>query len=155
MDWAAIAPKNPERLFSLSPSLRMIVLVESGAADCAANPLNSTEPPDRLRQSVNHGLAPASAPDNSERLNEPAGPRATSKGTAPMSTKPDEPTCGPPTITLTPPLSADWRAGSPEVPGDMAEAEAIRRKYLSHEASIKSIGSLHYLGVISGSSGLL
>jgi hypothetical protein len=32
----------------------------------------------------------------------------------------------------------------------MAEAEAIHRTYLSHEASIKSIGSLHYVGAILG-----
>ncbi len=32
------------------------------------------------------------------------------------------------------------------VGGDLAQAEAMRRTYLSHEASIKSIGSLHYLG---------
>ena len=31
---------------------------------------------------------------------------------------------------------------------DLAEAEAIRRKYVSHEASVKSIGSLHYLGAL-------
>jgi hypothetical protein len=32
--------------------------------------------------------------------------------------------------------------------GDLTEAEAIRRKYLSHEASVKSIGSLHYLAAV-------
>jgi hypothetical protein len=31
---------------------------------------------------------------------------------------------------------------------DLGEAEAIRRKYLSHEASVKSIGSLHFLSVV-------
>jgi hypothetical protein len=36
----------------------------------------------------------------------------------------------------------------------MAAAEAIRRAYLRHEASIKSIGSLHYLGVFVGVLGL-
>jgi hypothetical protein len=33
-------------------------------------------------------------------------------------------------------------------PSDVAEAEATRRKYLSHEASVQSVGSLHYLGAI-------
>jgi hypothetical protein len=32
------------------------------------------------------------------------------------------------------------------VPGDLGEAESIRRQYLSHEASVKSIGSLEILG---------
>ena len=49
-----------------------------------------------------------------------------------------------------PPQTPIGGAGSAEVPGDMAEAEAVRRKYLSHEASVASIGSLHYLGVIIG-----
>ena len=30
----------------------------------------------------------------------------------------------------------------------LAEQEAIRRKYLNHEASVKSVGSLHILGGI-------
>jgi hypothetical protein len=39
-------------------------------------------------------------------------------------------------------------APSVEMAGDLAEAEAIRRKYLNHETNIRSIGSLHYLGGI-------
>jgi hypothetical protein len=44
--------------------------------------------------------------------------------------------------------------GSADVPSDIAEAEAIRRTYLNHEASVKSIGSVHYLGVALGVMGL-
>jgi len=33
-------------------------------------------------------------------------------------------------------------------PSDLAEAEAIRRTHIGHEASAKSIGSLHYLVVV-------
>jgi hypothetical protein len=32
--------------------------------------------------------------------------------------------------------------------GEQAEVEAIRRTYLSHESSVRSVGSLHYLGAI-------
>ena len=34
--------------------------------------------------------------------------------------------------------------------GDLAEVEAIRRKHLNHEASVRSIGSLHYFGAVVG-----
>lgn len=40
--------------------------------------------------------------------------------------------------------------GEASLAGDHSEAEAIRRRYLSHEASVRSIGSLHYLGAIFG-----
>ncbi|MGE3820841.1 MAG: hypothetical protein AB7I30_15615, partial [Isosphaeraceae bacterium] len=33
-------------------------------------------------------------------------------------------------------------------PGDLAEAVAIRRKHLNHEASIRAVGSLHLLGAL-------
>ena len=32
--------------------------------------------------------------------------------------------------------------------GNLAEAEAMRRRYLNHEASVKSIGSLHYMAAV-------
>lgn len=39
--------------------------------------------------------------------------------------------------------------GAPVTPStELAEMEATRRKYLSHEASVKSVGSLHILGAI-------
>jgi hypothetical protein len=38
--------------------------------------------------------------------------------------------------------------------GDLAAAEAIRRAHLGHEASVKSIGSLHFLGAIFGFLGV-
>jgi hypothetical protein len=53
-----------------------------------------------------------------------------------------------------PPQAPIGGADSADLPSDLAEAEAIRRTYLSHEASVKSIGSLHYLGVIFGVVGL-
>ncbi len=37
---------------------------------------------------------------------------------------------------------------SENLPPEFLEAEAIRRRYINHEASIKSIGSLSYLGAI-------
>ena len=40
--------------------------------------------------------------------------------------------------------------GQPTLTGANADAEVIRRTYLTHEASIKSIGSLSYLGAILG-----
>jgi hypothetical protein len=52
-----------------------------------------------------------------------------------------------------PPQAPIRRVGSAELPSDMVEAEVIRRTYLSHEASVKSIGSLHYLGVALGVMG--
>ena len=39
--------------------------------------------------------------------------------------------------------------------GDLAEAEAIRPAHIGHEASIRSLGSLHYLGAILGVIGLM
>ena len=68
-----------------------------------------------------------------------------------MSTNPDEPTSrSADENPYAPPQATIGGTGSAEMPADMAEAEAIRRKYLSHEASVTSIGSLHYLGVIVG-----
>jgi hypothetical protein len=46
----------------------------------------------------------------------------------------------PPTAPLGPDLVASTDG--------LAEAEAVRRKYLSHEASVKSVGSLHYLSAV-------
>jgi uncharacterized membrane protein (DUF2068 family) len=34
--------------------------------------------------------------------------------------------------------------------GDLAAAEAVRRAHIGHEAAVKSIGSLHYLGAFFG-----
>jgi hypothetical protein len=53
-----------------------------------------------------------------------------------------------------PPQAPIGGAGSAEVPSDLVEAEAIRRTFLSHEASVKSIGSLHDLGAGLGVLGL-
>jgi hypothetical protein len=47
-----------------------------------------------------------------------------------------------------PPKEAIGERGALEEPADLARAEAIRRKYIGHEASVKSIGHLHYLAVI-------
>lgn len=41
-----------------------------------------------------------------------------------------------------------------ELEGDLTEAEAIRTAHLGHEASIRSIGSLHYLGAFFGVLGV-
>jgi hypothetical protein len=38
--------------------------------------------------------------------------------------------------------------------GDLAAAEAIRRAHIGHEAAVKSIGSLHYLGAFFGFLGV-
>lgn len=34
--------------------------------------------------------------------------------------------------------------------GDLTEAEVIRRAHIGHEASVRSLGSLHYLGAVFG-----
>jgi hypothetical protein len=47
-----------------------------------------------------------------------------------------------------PPVAAIGEEPADLITGDDAEAEAIRRAHISHEASIKSLGSLHYLGAI-------
>jgi hypothetical protein len=39
--------------------------------------------------------------------------------------------------------------------GDLAAAEATRRAHIGHEASVKSIGSLHYLGAFFGFLGVV
>src|SRR5690349_18566211 len=44
-----------------------------------------------------------------------------------------------------PPESALADIAPLDIGGDLAEAEAIRRAHLNHEAALKSIGSLHYL----------
>ena len=44
--------------------------------------------------------------------------------------------------------AADFTAAPERAVGELAEAEAIRRKYLGHEASVKSVGSLYYLGAV-------
>lgn len=49
-----------------------------------------------------------------------------------------------------PPESALAGAEPLDVGGDPAEAEATRRAYLGHEASVKSIGSLHYIATFFG-----
>jgi hypothetical protein len=77
------------------------------------------------------------------------------QGNQSMSKNPNEPTSRTADENpYAPPQAPIGGAGQAEVPSDMAEAEAIRRTYLSHEASIKSIGSLHYLGVVLGVLGL-
>ncbi len=54
-----------------------------------------------------------------------------------------------------PPKEAIGEGAMLEGSEDLARAEAIRRRYLNHEASVKSIGHLHYLGVVIGILGLL
>jgi hypothetical protein len=77
------------------------------------------------------------------------------QGNQAMAKNPNEPTSRTADENpYAPPQAPIGGAGPAEVPSDMAEAEAIRRTYLSHEASVKSIGSLHYLGVIFGVLGL-
>jgi hypothetical protein len=72
-----------------------------------------------------------------------------------MSSDPNEPTIHRADDNpYAPPQAPIGGAASADVPSDMAEAESIRRTYLSHEASVKSIGSLHYLGVALGVMGL-
>ena len=51
----------------------------------------------------------------------------------------------PPENPYAPTNTSTWEAGFDPLAGD---DEAIRRKYLSHEASVKSIGSLYILGSI-------
>jgi len=46
--------------------------------------------------------------------------------------------------------AADLTAAPVRPPDEIAEAEAIRRRYLGHEASVKSVGSLYYLGAFFG-----
>jgi hypothetical protein len=77
------------------------------------------------------------------------------QGSQPMSNDPQDPTYrSADDNPYAPPQAPIGEVESAEVSSDMAEAEAIRRTYLSHEASIKSIGSLHYLGVVFGIVGL-
>ncbi len=42
-----------------------------------------------------------------------------------------------------------------ELPGDLTHAEQVRREYLGHEASVKSVGSLYYLGAFFGIIGVV
>jgi hypothetical protein len=53
---------------------------------------------------------------------------------------------GPEINPFAPPKAPVDEAAPPGKPSDLAEAEAIRRAHLGHEAWAKSIGSLHYLG---------
>ena len=62
----------------------------------------------------------------------------------------DPPDRGPEINPYVPPEAPIDEAVAPGLPDDLAEAEAIRRTYLGHEALVKSIGSLHYLGVVFG-----
>lgn len=62
-----------------------------------------------------------------------------------MATLPPDPEG---TINPYAPPEAQIGEGSLSPSGDLSEVESIRRKFLSHEASIKSVGSLHYLGAI-------
>jgi hypothetical protein len=52
-----------------------------------------------------------------------------------------------------PPAAPDLEPVEPMPAGDQAAAEAIRKAHLSHEASIRSIGSLHYLAAAGGVCG--
>lgn len=45
---------------------------------------------------------------------------------------------------------ADLAAPPLDAPADLSEAETIRRTYLTHEASVQSVGSLYYLGAVFG-----
>ncbi len=47
-----------------------------------------------------------------------------------------------------PPEAQIGKSVPPGESDDLVQAEVIRRKYLNHEASVKSIGSLHYLGAL-------
>ncbi len=66
-----------------------------------------------------------------------------------MSMNPNQPTLSDPEVNpYAPPEARIGEEMTPGVPDDLAEADAIRRAYLGHEAAVKSIGSLHYLGSI-------
>jgi hypothetical protein len=58
----------------------------------------------------------------------------------------------PPEDTINPYAAPATEIGSEPtgLDADLAEVEAIRRAHLGHEASIQSVGSLHYLGAILG-----
>ena len=51
-----------------------------------------------------------------------------------------------PAAVLPPASPVVSRASSPAVDAGQAEAERIRRKYLPHEANLRSVGLLYYLG---------
>jgi hypothetical protein len=60
-------------------------------------------------------------------------------------------------MTATPRDPVDNPYAAPEAPigeapagpaDDLAEAEAIRRRYLGHETNVRSLGSLHYVGAV-------
>ena len=61
----------------------------------------------------------------------------------------DPPPAVPDPNPLNPYAAPEAELGGPaaaDADEDFARAEAIRKEYLAHEASIKSLGSLHYLG---------
>jgi hypothetical protein len=60
-----------------------------------------------------------------------------------MSTNLTNPTPDPAANPYAPPVARIEEV--PDVSGDLAEMEAIRRKHINHEASVKSVGSLHFL----------
>jgi len=64
-----------------------------------------------------------------------------------MSATPFEPKHPEPANPYAPPVAPIGEAPAGPV-GDLAGAEATRRKYLNHEANVLSLGSLHYLGAV-------
>jgi hypothetical protein len=63
----------------------------------------------------------------------------------------DPPSAAPDPDPLNPYAAPEAELGAPAAAGtdeDLARAEAIRSAYLAHEASVKSLGSLHYLGAL-------
>jgi hypothetical protein len=73
-----------------------------------------------------------------------------------MTTLPPPENSGPASVNpYAPPESALAGAEPLDAGGDLAEAEATRRAYLNHEASVQSIGSLHYIAAFFGFLGTL
>jgi hypothetical protein len=54
-----------------------------------------------------------------------------------------------------PPAAPLVGAEPPDTGDELAQADSIRRTYLSHEASVKSVGSLHYLCAIFTALGIV
>jgi hypothetical protein len=63
----------------------------------------------------------------------------------------------PPAEPINPYAAPRAEAGAPvaDLAGDLAEAEAIRRAHLGHEASVQSIGSLHLLSAFFAAIGVI
>jgi hypothetical protein len=73
----------------------------------------------------------------------------TKRSEDPMATFPPSENAGFPNENPYAPPSASLIGGEPlHTDDELSEAEAIRRKFLSHEASVKSVGSLHYIAAV-------